>query len=456
MTIDTGTSPATDTPHILLVNPWIHDFAAYDYWAAPLGLLQIAGILRHHGYRVSYIDCLDRFHPRAEPAAADSRHGRGPYRKTPIPKPPGLEDIARTYSRYGISPDWFLDDLSALPAPHLVMVTSLMTYWYPGVIETITAIRSVHPDVPIYLGGIYATLCTDHALSNSGADRVIPGMAEASIVDTVGNATGFRPPLQIDPNDMDTWPYPALDLQRQIPFVPIMTSRGCPFRCAYCASRVLNPVCRRRSPSLVVDEIRYWHRRSGCRDMVFYDDALLVDAEEHIIPILEAVVAEKLPVRFHTPNALHLRHISPKVARLMKRSGFETIRLGLESMDFAERNSIDRKVEKEEFLEAVRHLRDAGFEPSRLGAYLLAGLPGQSTTHLEETIRLARDAGISPVLAHYTPIPHTEMWEAAVSISRYDLAADPVYTNNAVFPCLSTGFSWEILTRLKQLARGER
>jgi len=53
------------TPNILLVNPWIHDFAAYDFWAKPMGLLSIASILRSHGFGVYYIDCLDRFHPNA-------------------------------------------------------------------------------------------------------------------------------------------------------------------------------------------------------------------------------------------------------------------------------------------------------------------------------------------------------------------------------------------------------
>ncbi len=50
------------SPRILLVNPWIHDFAAYDFWATPLGLLTLGAMLRDHGARVSYVDCLDRFH----------------------------------------------------------------------------------------------------------------------------------------------------------------------------------------------------------------------------------------------------------------------------------------------------------------------------------------------------------------------------------------------------------
>ncbi|HSO20433.1 MAG TPA: B12-binding domain-containing radical SAM protein, partial [Desulfosarcina sp.] len=83
----------TTTPHILLVNPWIDDFAAYDVWAQPLGLFMLAGLLRRQGFRISYVDCLDRFHPRAPRTDPLARNGRGPYLKTTQPNPRGLEDI---------------------------------------------------------------------------------------------------------------------------------------------------------------------------------------------------------------------------------------------------------------------------------------------------------------------------------------------------------------------------
>ena len=93
-----GKGGSSSGARILLVNPWIHDFAAYDVWARPLGLLTLAAILRLHGYRVSYLDCLDRFHPRAPQSDPFKRNGRGPYHKTEIPKPPGLADVPRTFS----------------------------------------------------------------------------------------------------------------------------------------------------------------------------------------------------------------------------------------------------------------------------------------------------------------------------------------------------------------------
>ena len=146
----------SDTPHILLINPWIHDFAAYDFWAKPLGLLSLASILRCHGFNISYIDCLDRFHPQATPTDPYARFGRGPYLKTRISKHPGLADIPRHFSRYGIRKAWLKEDLLAIEPPDLVLMTSMMTYWYPGVQETIGVVREIFPEVTIILGGIYS------------------------------------------------------------------------------------------------------------------------------------------------------------------------------------------------------------------------------------------------------------------------------------------------------------
>ncbi|MBD3380022.1 MAG: B12-binding domain-containing radical SAM protein, partial [Candidatus Omnitrophica bacterium] len=49
--------------NILIVNPWIYDFAAYDLWMKPWGLLKISSILKRNGFGVDLIDCLDRHHP---------------------------------------------------------------------------------------------------------------------------------------------------------------------------------------------------------------------------------------------------------------------------------------------------------------------------------------------------------------------------------------------------------
>ncbi|MFZ0728278.1 MAG: radical SAM protein [Desulfobacterales bacterium] len=443
----------TSAPHILLVNPWIHDFAAYDFWAKPLGLLGLAALLRHHGCMVSYIDCLNRWHPRAPATDPRQRCGRGPYLKTPLPKPAALADVPRRFSRYGIKPEWLRQDLHALPRPDLILVTSMMTYWYTGVHETIGQLREIFADVPLFLGGIYATLCPEHARRTTGADRVAGGAAEPVLLDLVAEVTGYRPAALFDPQDLDTYPHPAHDLQHLIGYIPLLTARGCPFACPYCAAKKLNPRRMARCPELVVDEICRWHRDFGVRDFVFYDDALLMQAEHHAAPIFEGVIRRGgAKLRFHTPNALHIRWITPAIAHLMKRAGFETVRLGLETAAAAHRPAGDRKVTAGEFERAAGCLKKAGFQKRQVGAYLLAGLPGQSVEEIAASIQIVRENGVTPILAHYSPIPHTDLWPAAVAASRYDLAADPIFTNNAVLPCRKEPFSWATITRLKKLA----
>ncbi len=438
-------------PHILLVNPWIHDFAAYDFWAQPLGLLYLAAMLRTAGFNISYVDCLDRFHPKAPPQNPHSRWGRGPYLKTPLPPPDGLEDIPRRYSRYGIRPEWFTADLRALPHPDLVLVTSMMTYWYPGVRETTRRIHAVFPDTPIWLGGIYASLCPGHAKAVSGVDRVLPGPGENCVLQAVSKHTGFSPITNFSPSDPNTWPLPALDHLHRPAYVPLLTAVGCPYNCSYCAVSALNLKFRRRLPESVLAEISHWRHRYGVRDFALYDDAFLVDAPEHAIPILQGIIAAKLGARFHTPNALHLRNVTDDIAQLLFRAGFTTIRLGLETLEFDQRNKLDRKVTQEEFIHAVACLKRAGFSRQQVGAYLLVGLPGQSLVAVEESITVVKKAGITPIPAYFTPIPQTGLWPIAVEASRYDLESDPVFTNNAIFPCWPEGFSWEVLGRLRRL-----
>ena len=442
-----------DNPHLLLVNPWIHDFAAYDFWARPMGLLQLAAILRAHDVDISYIDCLDRFHPRSKMLALQKRGGRGAYRKTRIPRPAGLKDVPRHFSRYGIPLEWFREDLSNMSKPDAVMVTSLMTYWYPGVQEAIQQTREMFPDTPVLLGGIYASLCEEHAKEHSGADLVVTGPGEGRVLDLVAEVTGAALTRGFDPQDLDTYPHPAFDLQHWIPYVPILTSRGCPFACTYCASHYLNPKRMQRSPEGVVEEIQYWHRTHGVVDFAFYDDALLVNAETHIVPILEGVVAAGLHVRFHTPNALHVREVTPVIARLMRASGFDSIRLGVETAAFEERGHLDKKITKGEFFRCIRAFKNAGFHRNQIGAYILVGLPGQSIVDVADTIQAVKSAGVLPIMAYYTPIPHTALWEEATASSRYDLASDPIFTNNAILPCQKEPFAWETLKRLKNLIK---
>ncbi len=443
-------------PHILCINPWIHDFAAFDFWAKPLGLLSIAATLRKKGLKISYIDCLDRFHPEESKKIKLFWDGRGPFRKTEIELPEELASkelkiIGKKYSRYGIKPEWFKADLKQIKKPDIIFVTSLMTYWASGVKETIEIIKEVYPDVPIVLGGIYATLNFEHAKEYTLADLVIKGAGEHQLKKNIMQLTGFELSGSNISSDLDALPYPALDLQNKITYAPILTSRGCPFSCDYCASSYLEPKFRQRSPENVFQEIKHWHDNYHVKNFAFYDDALLINAKSYAFSLFEKIIDSKMDVWFHTPNALHINAITQQAADLMFQAGFKTIRLGLETTEFSEKRSHDIKVVEKDFFQAVEHLKTAGFTQEQMGAYLLCGLPGQNLDEVEISMQIVAKTGIMPVLAYYTPIPHTPMWDYAVKHSKFDLLEHPVFTNNTLFPCINSDIDLKQISRLKNI-----
>jgi radical SAM superfamily enzyme YgiQ (UPF0313 family) len=323
-----------------------------------------------------------------------------------------------------------------------------MTYWYPGAQAVIRLAREQFPGALVILGGIYATLCPEHARRHSGADEVITGPGEEAICTALA-AKGLTSPAPQPQGDLDSRPYPALHLLSHLSFLPILTSRGCPLDCDYCASRLLQPQFRQRRPLAVVEEIIYWQERLGLRDAAFYDDALLRDAANHLLVILEELSRRGLSCRFHTPNGLHARLITREVAGWLKRAQFATLRLGVETTALGP-SRLDHKLQGGELETSLHYLREAGFRREEIGVYLLLGLPDQDEEEVIISIRRVKELGGTPVLAQYSPIPGTALWPRAVQSSRYDLARDPLFHNNSLFPCWPR-FSWERYTRLKRL-----
>jgi radical SAM superfamily enzyme YgiQ (UPF0313 family) len=445
-------------PNILLINPWIYDFAAHDLWSKPLGLFLLAGLLRAHGYRLRLIDCLDVHDPRLKevegfkPATRRS-FGTGKFYRIQVAKPALLEQTGREYYRFGITPEIFQERLLSGSKPDVVLVTSTLTYWYPGVQESIRLVKKHFPQVPVVLGGIYATLCESHAGQNSGADHILPGPGETRIVQLLDRLLDRSSQETSRPLPSAGLPWPAFDLLDRLDYICALTSRGCPFNCPYCASPALYPEFVRREPSQVVDELEHWHEMRSVVDVAFYDDALLFDSSHHILPLLAEVRRRNLPLRFHTPNGVHIEGLSVQVCEALFSSGFKTVRLGLETADRGRQKQLGAKVKPGGFSTAMANLAQAGFPPDRIGVYLLCGLPGQDPAEVAHSINIVRDHGARPYLAEYSPIPKTRFWSEAVRCSPFDLVREPLYHNNSLLPCRSQRFGLEELQWLKQLCK---
>ncbi|RJP21266.1 MAG: radical SAM protein [Candidatus Omnitrophota bacterium] len=436
----------------LLFNPWITDFAAFDHWTRPLNLLRLAALLRHCGLQVDFYDCLNRRSPSLAGLRISNHRlnpfGCGHYYRDTIPTPAILEWIPRAYKRYGIPADRVENTVMQYEPPDVIIIPCMMTYWYLGVFEAIRMMRRLFPKARIILGGTYATLCREHAQAFSGADAVVAGSHWPEIVNQILEMIQFQGNRCT--GDQSTWIEPAYDLLPGETCLPLLTTSGCPCHCTYCATHALWPKFVLYDWKRAADSIERAVNECGARDLAFYDDALLVKKEHHFTPLMQEIIRRGISVRFHTPNALHVRQIDFATAILFKQAGFTTVRLGLEVVQEDWQRKTGAKVYTHEYLEAMHNLRNAGFTAREIGTYLLLGLPHQSLEAVWEACEIVVNAGSEIKLAMYSPIPGTPLYQAWQPDFRFDHRSDPLYHNNSLSPFRSRSLEHEKYSQLKR------
>jgi hypothetical protein len=421
-------------PRILLVNPPIYDFAAYDFWIKPYGMLSVAGQLRGRAEFVLF-DHLDRrrFPKAGRPVLHCDRCGRGEILWHYAERPACLESVPRYFRRFGLSRELFHKCLTQQGPFDYVLIQTVMTYWYLGVREAVEDIRQWAPGARIVLGGNYATLCPGHA-GTLGADLCIIG----TDLDPLWHLLEITP----DPNQPALW-----ESYGQTDVGVLKLSDGCPFHCTYCSVPAVYGGFKPRSLDRVGAELDLLVRL-GARNVAFYDDALLFNAETVLIPFLERAIGRSLTVNFHTPNALNARFVTKELSGSMVRAGFKTFYLGFESQSRQWQQGTGGKVYSEELAAAVQHLLDAGANASDMTAYQILGHPDSDVQELEASMYFVHNLGIRGMLADFSPIPGTPDGEAC---RRWIDLDEPLLHNNTAFPIFRLGF--DETNRLKDLQR---
>lgn len=422
---------------ILLVNPYLADFAAYNFWVKPLGLYNVAEWLAERSVDVVMLDALSGF-------KAPAKFDRHPL---PLPSHINLPAMDRRFAIYGMNQGLFTAKLTEIGHVDAILLTSGMSYWYPGVKRTVELTRDVLPHTPIGIGGIYATLWANHAKYHSGADQVFEGP-----LTQCGDLLCKWLDISLEPQQPKRRWY-ELGLYDKALFAGIRTATGCPFKCTYCASRLVSGDFMERNVNEILCEILELYKM-GVRDFSFYDDALLVNFDERIGKILKIIHQKCINARFHTPNGLHARLITKEVARLLVASNFKTIRLSLETVDIKRQIETGAKVSCVDLEQAVKELVAAGMDAQNIGVYLLAGLLGQEMEELEEGIKFVKSLGATPYLAEFSPIPGTKEWQKLEKAGLVSGQTDPFYTNNTIFYWHSLGWDRERFREIKKMAAG--
>jgi len=436
------------TPLAVLLAPPVYDFALYDLFLKPYGLCRLGAWLETAGFRVALVNALDHTDPRSLRILGPPRRkpcGTGKLFRQVVATPAALSHVPRRFARYGIVAESLEERLGAL-RPDVVLISGGMSYWYPGVVESVRLLRRLHPGVPILLGGIYPTLCPDHARRVSEADHVVCGEAEEGLP-AVLERLGLPVPGGAPAEELAL--LPEADWQAGV----IRLNRGCPLACRYCASRRIHPEFVPGDPGRALQTTLALHRRFGTRHFAFYDDALLAGRQRGLVPYLERVIQAGLDLAFYVPNGVHVRYIDADTAVLMRRAGFREIRLGYESDQPEFHEILDRKLDPERVSEALESLVSAGFQRRQIQAYVLAGLPRQHREEVEQSVRSAAALGIQVRIAEFSPVPGSGLWDACLGSSRLPLAEEPLTHNNSALPLEWEGFRRQDMERLKSLAR---
>jgi radical SAM superfamily enzyme YgiQ (UPF0313 family) len=428
---------------ILAVNPWVHDFAYHDLYAKPYGLLVLSSLLRRIGHNVTFIDFVAG-NGFPDCGMKRKKDGTAAFFREEIKMDKAYDKIKRNYYRFGMPPSEAGKMLEREPAPDAILVTSVMTYWYGGVKETIQFLKSFFPGVPVYLGGVYATLLHEHAVRYSGADHVFRGDA-GIFVKTIFKAQPFNnhalPDLHVFYTNLN--------------YIPILTATGCPFNCAYCASKLLSGGLRFIPVNQCVEYIEKYTAFFKTDIVAFYDDALLYKKEEHMYPLLAGTVKRGLKLKFYTPNGLHVKFIDEECARILRLSGFQKLRLSLEFTEDSLFEQFGDKTNKKEFEIAVNHLRQAGFSSGDIGVYLLCGLFGQKKEDIKKSIDYVYNCGATPYLSEYSPVPGSALFAQDRINSQFDLS-EPLYHNNTILPMQNRDFTYVDFLEMKKYNRSKR
>jgi radical SAM superfamily enzyme YgiQ (UPF0313 family) len=328
-----------------------------------------------------------------------------------------------------------LDDAAGtLPrrAPDLVGVTTT-TFNLVSALRTVNAAKKRYPDVPIVVGGPHAHIYPEETLAQDNIDYVVVGEGEESLpalcralegTGSLGEVPGLyyrddgvavlsRPAEPIE--DLDALPFPdrtktdfrsyrnVTAKERYSTYV--ISSRGCPYRCAYCHRPHMGKRFRAMSAGRVVEEVA--HCVSLGIDWVdFFDDTFTLD-KKRAADICRMIIDRRIPVSWSVRTRVD--RVDDGLFRLMARAGCKKVSLGIESGRQHVLDKLDKGTTLRQCDEAIASARAAGLA---VYADFMLGNPGESLEDMRATVDYACSLPIQYAqFSITTPYPGTPLYE---------------------------------------------
>ncbi len=325
--------------------------------------------------------------------------------------------------------------------PEIVGI-SCMTSTYTKAMDFAKRTKSINKNLPIVFGGIHPTAVPDQTLKEDFVDYVVVGEGELTLTDLVEyleagkkefakiDGLGYKKNGKITINkrrplikDIDMLPFPArhlfsMDYYAQrwnwprgnwLKTANLMSSRGCPYNCTYCASKVMfGRTFRAMSPKRTVDEVEFLVREYGFECVSFSDDTFAID-KKRAIKIAREIKRRKLGISYRVQ--LRANTSDEDLIKELADSNCIQVDVGVESGSPKILKTLNKGITVEQVEKAFANYRKYGLQS---GATFIIGTPGETEEDIEMSRKLAKK-----INANYTqffiltPYPGTPLYEYA-------------------------------------------
>jgi radical SAM superfamily enzyme YgiQ (UPF0313 family) len=314
--------------------------------------------------------------------------------------------------------------------PTLIGIAS-MTPTIPSALKSARVAKEACPDAKVIMGGPHATFADKQILTEEAAvDIVVRGEGEETLLELAQHSPNleklheikgitFRKNDQIIQTlgrpfiqNLDELPRPAYKF---IPiekyriygkkFLPIMSSRGCPFQCTFCvASQMFGAKFRARSPKNVVDELEWARDVYGAEGISFHDDTLTLD-RKRILDICDEIIDRKIGLPWGCQTRVD--KVSKEVLAKMRKAQCNEVSFGVESGCQKILDAVKKRVTIEQCEDAVKWAKEEGLF---VAVSSIIGYPGETKETMKQTLDLIHRIEADDVwLCLATPYPGTEL-----------------------------------------------
>lgn len=203
-------------------------------------------------------------------------------------------------------------------------------------------------------------------------------------------------------------------------FLPILTSRGCPYRCTFCIAPEVNPKWRGRSAKHVVDEMEHFYRTLGITDYHVSDlDPTVSDKRTR--EICQELIKRDLPLTWKLAQGTKIETIkSEETLELMAKAGCVFVSFSPESGSKRLLKIMNKPFDHEHALKMAEKMNTLNI---RMQAVFIGGVPGEEPADREMSVAYAKKllkAGVDEVsLVVFTPLPGAKLSGALNDFKHY-------------------------------------